>query len=254
MGAPLLLSSRLPLIHGFSTRQGGCSAPPWDSLNLGFSVGDAAERVEENLRRLMTGAGVSLSALRRLSQVHGDRVVAVEGTVNPDVALLPPLGEADGMWSGSPDLALGILTADCVPVLLADQRAGLVAAVHAGWKGTLLQIVRVAVQRMTKAGGQPGQMVAALGPSIRRCCYQVEAPLAERFGRAFGEGVASPDGAAHARLELTEALRRTLVDAGLREDHIDILPHCTACDAERFFSHRRDGGRTGRMLSFIVAP
>lgn len=253
MGAPLLLSSLMPVEHGFSTRAGGCSAPPWDSLNVGFSVGDAPAAVEENLRRLVSTVERPLSSLRRVSQVHGDRVLAVEGGA-PVSGLHPPLGEADGMWTGTRGLVLGILTADCVPVLLADPDRELVAAVHAGWKGTLLQIARVAVQRLTKAGGQPARMVAALGPGIRRCCYQVEAPLAERFGRAFGEGVTTADGEAHARLDLTEALRRTLVDAGLSPSRVDVLPHCTACDAERFFSHRRDGGRTGRMLSFITAP
>src|SRR5690606_37165288 len=134
MGVPLLFSTRLPVAHGFSTRQGGCSAPPWDTLNLGAHVGDDPGVVEENLRRLMTAANLPLAALRRTSQVHGDRVLKVEGTADPDGTLLPPLEEADGMWTGSSGLALGILTADCVPVLLADPAAGLVAAVHAGWK------------------------------------------------------------------------------------------------------------------------
>lgn len=254
MRSILLTSKLLPAAHGFSTRLGGVSTDALASLNLGFSVGDDPARVEENLKRFSAALGVRKGALRRMSQVHGAAVLQVGGAPTDDDALLPPVGEADGLWTDVPGTGLGVLTADCVPLLLMDPDGGRVAAVHSGWKGTVAQIARVAVEALLARGARAERLLAATGPCIRPCCYQVDAALGARFGEAFGPGVASPDGPAHARLDLVEAVRRTLLSAGLREGNVDALPHCTACDAEHFFSHRRDAGRTGRMLSVIVAP
>ncbi len=256
---PFVLTSRLlPVVHGFSTRAGGVSQGACASLNLGFSVGDVAADVEENLSRFAGALGISRGALRRMSQVHGDRVLEVQGAAPTSEAerseLLPPVGAADGLWTRVPGLGLGVLTADCVPLLLVDPDGGRVAAVHSGWKGTLQRIAQVAVEALVGQGARAERLLAATGPCIRPCCYQVGAELGARFTQTFGGGVATADGEAHARLDLVEAVRRTLLQTGLREGHVDALPQCTACEPERFFSHRRDAGRTGRMLSVIVAP
>ena len=248
--SPLVTSSLLPVPHGFATRAGGVSEGPYDSLNLGFAVGDLRERVEENHRRLAVMAGAALEALHRVSQVHGDRVVeadAREGTG----ALRPTEGEADALWTGRPEHWVAVGTADCVPVLLVDPDGRRVAAVHSGWRGTDARIVARAVEALVARGSRPERLLAAVGPSIQRCCYVVSEDLGQRFTEGFGPEVVVREGA-DVRLDLARAVRDTLLGAGLKAAHVDVLPHCTACDAERFFSHRRDAGRTGRHLNFVV--
>ncbi|HYO54234.1 peptidoglycan editing factor PgeF [Archangium sp.] len=246
----LVISSLLPVPHGFATRAGGVSEGAYASLNLGFSVGDLRERVEENHRRLAAAAGAALDALHTVKQVHGDRVVeagAGEGTGAPR----PPEGEADALWTERPEHWVAVGTADCVPVLLVDPEGRRVAAVHSGWRGTDARIVARAVEALVAKGSRPERLLAAVGPSIQRCCYVVSEDLGERFTTGFGPEVVSREGG-EVRLDLARAVRDTLLGTGLKAAHVDVLPHCTACDADRFFSHRRDAGRTGRHLNFVV--
>lgn len=228
--------------HGFTTRTGGVSPAPWDSLNLGGAVGDAPERVEENWRRLEVATGLGFARVR---QVHGARVVRADG---PCAAA----EEADAVVSLRPGLAACVSVADCVPVLLADPGSGAVAAVHAGWRGTLARAAAEGVRALAReAGAPPGRLLAAVGPSIGPCCYEVSADLAERFRLELGE-VVGGDGAA--RLDLWAANRRVLEEAGLRPERIEVLGRCTSCEGDLFFSHRRDAGRTGRQMAFIAPP
>lgn len=233
----MFLTSRLlereGVRHGFSTRAGGVSSGPWSSLNLGGSVGDDPAAVAENVRRLAARAG--LAGFAAVHQVHGDRVV--EGRPG-----LPPSTEADAVLSVPGGPAPAVKTADCVPVLLLDRRSGRVAAVHAGWRGTRLRIVARAVEAL----GEPGAVVAAIGPCIGRCCYEVSAELAAEFAGVFGADVVEGR-----RLDLVLANRRALREAGVGEAAIEVVGGCTSCDPARFFSHRRDEGRTGRHLSWI---
>jgi polyphenol oxidase len=246
----LVTSALLPVPHGFATRAGGVSEGPYASLNLGFAVGDLRDRVEENHRRLAVAAGAALEALHTVKQVHGDRVVeagAGEGTG----ALRPPEGEADALWTERPEHWVAVGTADCVPVLLVDPEGRRVAAVHSGWRGTDARIVARAVESLVARGSRPERLLAAVGPSIQRCCYVVSEDLGQRFTAGFGPEVVVREGA-DVRLDLARAVRDTLLGAGLKAAHVDVLLHCTACDADRFFSHRRDAGRTGRHLNFVV--
>jgi YfiH family protein len=142
-------------------------------------------------------------------------------------------------------------TADCVPVLLVDPEGRRVAAVHSGWKGPEARIAARAVEALVARGARPERLLAAVGPSIRRCCYEVSAELGERFSARFGAAVVERE-PGRVRLDLARAVRDTLLGVGLREGHVDVLPQCTACEGERFFSHRRDRGRTGRHLNFLV--
>jgi len=250
----LLRSSLLPVPHGFCTRTGGVSEGPFASLNLGFSVGDERARVEENYRRLAALAGAPLRALHRVSQVHGDRVLQARA-LDPAGAEAgeppPPEGEADGLWTEAPGDWVAVSTADCVPLLLVDPEGGRVAAVHSGWRGTDARIAARAVEALVARGSRPERLLAAVGPCIQACCYEVSPELGERFEARFGPQVVDR-GAGRVRLDLARAVRQTLEDAGLRPGQVDVLPHCTACDSERFFSHRRDAGRTGRHLSFVA--
>ncbi|MBF5041240.1 peptidoglycan editing factor PgeF [Aggregicoccus sp. 17bor-14] len=250
----LVRSALLPVPHGFSTRLGGVSQGAFESLNLGLAVGDERAHVEENYRRLAALAGAPLAALHRVSQVHGDRVIRVHAPSGAPTATPPPTeGEADGLWTDTPGQWVGVSTADCVPILLVDPEGRRVAAVHSGWRGTEANIVGRAVEALAAQGSAPSRLLAAVGPCIQACCYEVSPELGERFRARFGPGVVDVDGAGRrVRLDLSRAVRQSLRDAGLGEGQVDVLPDCTACDAHRFFSHRRDAGRSGRHLSFAV--
>ncbi len=249
MGTPIT-SRLLPITHGFTTREGGVSEGRWRSLNLGFSVGDDPQKVEENLRRVIRLAEVRPPALQTISQVHGDRVIEAGPPAEGEL-LARPVAEADGVWTAHAGAAVGVRTADCVPILIVDPRGKRVAAVHSGWKGTDKRIVARAVEALAAAGSTRSDLLAAIGPSIRLCCYQVSPDLAERFSAQFGPSVvAEENGQQH--LDLARAVKLTLRDAGLSEEQIDLLPQCTSCEARLFFSHRRDKGMTGRHLSYAV--
>jgi YfiH family protein len=239
-----ILGSRLlaGFPHGFSTRAGGVSPAPWSSLNLGGAVGDEPVRVAENWARLERETGLRFARVR---QVHGARVLAVS-------APCAPAEEADAVLCEVPGVAACVSIADCVPVLLADPRSGAVAAVHAGWRGTEARIVAAAVQALAdRTGAPPARLVAAIGPSIGPCCYEVSAEIAGRFEALFGDRVVDRRRAGP-RIDLWEANARTLRSAGLAGDRIDRLDRCTSCERDRFFSHRRDAGATGRQVAWIA--
>jgi len=245
----MFLSSRLlPVPHGFSLRDGGVSEGAFRSLNLGLVGGDNVEHVRENHRRLAEAGGFELPGLKTVSQVHGDAVMRVDAA--PAAEVLRPSGEADALVASRPGAVLGIRTADCVPVLLSDEAGQRVAAVHSGWRGTELRISARAVEALIQEGAQPAGLVVAIGPAIQRCCYEVSDSLALRFRQVFGPAVATLRGGRW-HLDLVHAVRNTLLAAGIPPAQIEILPECTACDAKRYFSHRRDKGITGRHLAFI---
>ncbi len=249
----LVTSRLLPVPHGFSTRDGGVSTGSFASLNLGLSVGDERAHVEENLRRLAASAGVPPALMLCVSQVHGDRLLdAGARTAQAPDALTPPLGEADALACAEPGVAVGVKTADCVPILLVDPTGRQVAAVHSGWRGTQLRIVHKVARRLVETGAREQTLLAAIGPCIRACCYEVSDELAETFRSTFGPSAAVRRGARW-HLDLVQVVEDTLLAAGLARGQIDTgTAECTACDARRFFSHRRDGGRTGRHVSFAV--
>jgi YfiH family protein len=240
-----------PLRHAFSTREGGVSEGPFAALNLGRSVGDDPERVEQNGRLFAAALGLSAGQLVSADQVHGDRILEI-AAATPGDALPPAVGEADGLITRARGVALCIRTADCVPVLVWAPDVGAIAAVHAGWRGAVRAIARSAVERLHEAyGADPARMVAAIGPSIRRCCYEVSGQLAGQFTQRFGVAVAEAQGG-RPHLDVAEASRLALLEAGLEAAAIEVAPHCTSCDPALFFSHRRDRGRTGRHLACVV--
>ena len=240
-GLELIISKLLQVPHGFPTRDGGASTGPWTSLNTSGSVGDSPEAVERNLGLLATAAKVDRVRLLGMKQVHGNRVVEALASGEP---------EADALWSGREGDAVGVKTADCVPLLLVDPRGKRVAAVHAGWRGTFSEIARCAIEALVKAGSHPEDLRAAIGPSIRACCYQVGEDLAARFRTRFGAAsCADRDGRPF--LDLQAAVKATVAHCGVPVGQIDDLGLCTACDL-RFFSHRRDRGITGRHFSFVA--
>lgn len=229
--------------HGFTTRAGGTSPAPFDTLNLGGLVGDDPARVAENWSRLERDTGLRFARVR---QVHGARALRAD-------APTPPEEEADVVVSATPGVAACVSVADCVPVLLADPDSGAVAAVHAGWRGTLARAAAEGVRALAReAGSRAERLLAVVGPSIGPCCYEVSADLADRFRDAFGPGVVRPG--PHPRLDLWRANEATLRDEGVAPGHVAVVARCTSCEREAFFSHRRDAGRTGRQVAFIAPP
>ncbi len=239
--ALFLVARSLPVRHGFTLRSGGVSEGKRASLDLG-PAGDVAPDVRENRSRLARAAGFPADRLVLAEQVHGTTVV--RGRPGE-------LSEADALWTDAAGTWVGIRTADCVPLLLATEDGSRVAAVHSGWRGTVGRIAEEAVATLAREGAAPASLRAAIGPSIGACCYEVSEDLALRFAGAFGAEVVQRKGP-RPHLDLRLAVRRSLIRAGLHDAHIEDVPGCNACEPERFFSHRRDQGGTGRHLAFIA--
>lgn len=221
------------VVLAFSTRRGGVSRGPYRTLNIGRSTEDRAEAVEENRRRLLTSLGLDPRRLATAGQVHGTRVARVTA---------PGLHrECDGLVTTEPGIALAVTGADCMPILC--HAPGAVAAIHSGWRGTRDGAPEAGLRAVSEAAGCGTERVAVhLGPCIRACCYQVGAEVAAGFP---GETVRRRNGSLW--LDLPLAARLRLHAAGLAEGAFFDTGACTACEAETYFSHRRDQGLTGRQ-------
>lgn len=236
------LLSQLGVRHGFSTRLGGCSSGRYATLNLGDRWGDDTAAVAENLRRLAHAGSFSIETLCTVAQVHGTHAhLATHPTRRAH--------EADAIVTAGP-LTAGIYTADCVPILLTDGR-GRVAAVHAGWRGTVADICASTVAVLAQQGAVPADLTAAIGPSIGPCCFEVKEDVARPFQSAFGERVIERR-AGKSYVNLQFANRLALQRAGIPTSRIEEVAPCTCCQTKQFFSFRRDGAGIGQQLSFIV--
>lgn len=238
----IIQSARLAgFVHGFTTRQGGASEAPFDTLNLGGQVGDAPASVAENWARLEAATGLGFA---RVSQVHGASAVRLD-------AACAPGEEADAVVCLEPGVAACVSVADCVPILLADPESGAVAAVHAGWRGTVARAAAEGIRALAReAGAQPERLLASVGPSIGPCCYEVSPDLAARFEAELGAPAVRAGRVP--RLDLWAANVAVLGAAGVPAERVEVLGRCTACERDLFFSHRRDAGRTGRQMAFIA--
>jgi hypothetical protein len=247
------------VVHAFSTRQGGVSRGFYATLNLGASVGDDPSAVEENRRRFFGTFGIQSSQVVRVKQVHGDGVL----TVTEDLlsrrgfpgVLLDERYEYDALVTNLPDLALVVSTADCLPLLMHDPVHGAVAAVHAGWRSTAKRIAARALEAMAAAyGTQPEDCRVAIGPGIRGCCYEVGDEVTRAMAAALPTWEAHAEGTrpGHWRLDLAGVNRALLERAGVRARGIADVELCTACRTDRFFSHRAERARTGRMMNLVL--
>ncbi|HEX8355168.1 MAG TPA: peptidoglycan editing factor PgeF [Pyrinomonadaceae bacterium] len=238
--------------NAFSTRGGGTSPFPEGSLNLAGFDQDAAENILENRRRFLSAVGVGWK-LAACWQVHGSDLRVVRSAEDPR----SEDERCDALATNLKGVLLGVKTADCVPVLLGDPRAGACAAVHAGWRGTLAGIVKHALARMREEfGTDPADVRAAVGPAALGCCYEVGRDVVEAFRGEFGDddSLFAPTREGHALVDLHEANRRQLVASGVAPERVHLLPLCTMCRPDLFFSYRRDRklhGRTGRLMSVI---
>jgi len=225
-----------PYTVTFTTRVGGVSGGPFESLNLGALTDDDRDNVAENRRRACGAVGANPETATMAWQHHGAEVRQAEprGIVTPGTQF----DRCDGLWSEEPDQAMMLLTADCLPVALARDsgaRGPGLAILHVGWRGLLAGIVAAGARAL---GG--GKLAAAVGPGIGPCCYEVGPEVAESFRREYGDGVLL-DG----RLDLWTAAEQALREAGC--DEVERTDLCTYCHPELFFSHRRDHGLTGRQ-------
>ena len=263
-------------MHGFSTRKGGVSdVYGKGSLNLGITEHDSRGNVERNraLFAQTIGAGTTKSPwpIVQMKQIHSGIVHRVDGPVRKQLA-------GDGLITNAPGLLIAIKTADCIPVLVVDTKQRAVGAFHAGWRGTVARIVEKGIGEMRKHyRSDPADLRAAIGPGVHNCCYTVGEELVHAFEAQFAyakelfheeydfeslhnkypmlflnqraPGHGEP--ATKIQLDLIEANRRQLLDAGLASENIYALEGCTSCDTKRFFSHRAELGKAGRMMAAI---
>jgi YfiH family protein len=268
------LLKKIPwVVHGFSTRVGGRSrlkgAP---TLNLGFAEWDTRAAVAANRRLFLEALGAGRMPLAALRQIHSD-VVHVAAAPWGE----PPTGDA--IITRQPGLLVSVQTADCVPILLADTARRVVAAVHAGWRGTLARVAVKTLGRMRlEFGTRAEDVAAALGPAIGRCCYEVGPEVAQAFAAQFAGAAEWFDGPfarlaegeepnplpwlsmmppghepepERVKLDLREANRRQLMDVGVSPRRIAVSTLCTACRTDLLFSYRREGAGTGRLMAVI---
>ena len=268
------------LVHGFSTRTGGFSKPYGGSaLNFGFTPHDSRAAVQRNRQALASALSAESHTTRSrapwptvtLRQIHSDLIHCVSG-----IPEKPMVG--DGLVTNRTGILLAVLTADCLPVILVDTKRQAIGVFHAGWRGTVNRIVEKGVGEMRRYfGSRPGDLKAAIGPGIRGCCYQVGREVIDAFESQFGYArslfhetketdeihekypllflTARPPG--HSQLpvktflDLAEANRRQLLDAGVPKKNISEIALCTACRTDMLFSHRAEHGVTGRMMAMV---
>ncbi len=266
--------ARIPwLLHGFSTRPGGSSrAYGGGTLNLGFTASDSKAAVVRNRQAFVAALNKGRKTsweLVVLQQIHSDLIHLISAGLKHPRA-------GDGLITDTPGLLLAVLTADCLPVILADPKRRAIGVFHAGWRGTIKRIVVKGIGEMIRHfGSDPAQLRAAIGPGIRGCCYQVGPEVKTKFESQFAYGAelfreTKETNEIHERypllfltarapghselpkkifLDLAEANRRQLLDAGVHARNISDLAICTSCNPQLFFSHRADQGRTGRMMA-----
>ena len=256
-GVCYVRSDRITLPHGFSTRIGGVSALPHTaSLNLAFGRGDHDATVLANLARFTEAVGVPNEVIS-LPQIHSAEVRIV-GEIDCGLGYQRAAdGSCDGYVTAAHGVAIGVKTADCVPILLADEAAGIIGALHAGWRGTVAGIARAGVEKMIALGADPARIVAAIGPAICPHCYEVGEDFAAAVAASLCTDLCLPhlvhrDGRLFADLPAMNFA--ILTNAGLRPDNIDRSGLCTCCDTTRFYSHRASHGLRGTLLSVIALP
>lgn len=233
--------TKLGFVHGFSTRRGGVSAAPFDSLNLGRAIGDGDEAVAENHRRF--AADVGYDVVFELSQVHSARVREVQRGEDPRLVRAE---EGDALIARHAGLAVGVRTADCIPLLLAHPKSGTVAAVHAGWRGVETRIAGATIEALDVP---PGELLAVTGPHIRLASFEVGEDVARRLQAASSAKDVISRAFERPHVDLFRVLEAQLADLGVS---LKDVGGDTFADPARFFSYRRDG-KTGRHLSVIVA-
>ncbi|MBM2805601.1 MAG: Polyphenol oxidase [Deltaproteobacteria bacterium] len=236
------------LLHGFMGRRGGKSDGVYAGLNVSYRVGDDPKVVSQNLCDMKQAVGIHDGKVVTMRQVHGDKIIEIKDKQ------LKEAGEADGMITGEAGIHLGVLTADCVPLLFIAPKQRLAAALHAGWRGTLAGIAEKAVELFKQRYDVTAdELAVALGPSIGVCCYEVKddvaGPLMKKWGKLTTPSIAVKDGKSFVNLRrLNRDILRT---AGVPGKQLHEIGPCTRCAPEDFYSYRHQGGETGRQISIV---
>ena len=245
----------LPVKAGFTTRNGGVSRPPYNSLNLGTNTEDAPYNVEGNRSTLARAFDIAPHLLLTVRQVHGSDILIINEP-NPDLSHFQKV-ECDAIITDQPDIMIGVLVADCYPVLVVDPQKKVLATVHVGWRGAADGILGKVVEAMEKNFGcLRADLYAAVGPGIGASHYEVDRPVRDAFRKGTGhwEKIASEVGLGKWRLDLRRSCLLQLEQAGLQPSRLEATEQDTWGSRELFFSYRRDGGHTGRQLGFVLMP
>jgi YfiH family protein len=229
--------------HAFLTRRGGVSLPPYESLNLSDKNGDHKKFVSQNKNRIATAFCFDSRRLVLLDQMQQDQILLL----TEPVATLPAPLEYDAMITDSPNIFLGILTADCLPIFAIDQKRKVIAAIHAGRQGTSLQITSKVLKKMKgDFGCSPGDFFIGIGPSIGSCCYEIDEEVFQPAWKPFS----TSKGPGKWLVDLVQINIAQIKKEGIKEEQIAWVNLCTCCHGDLFFSYRGEG-RTGRQLSFV---
>lgn len=255
--------------HLFSTRAGGVSEGIYASMNLSFTRGDKKEAVEENYRRIAECMACGVEDMVCSDQTHTDNIYLVSAKDRGKGVVRPKdYKDVDGLITREKGIVLCTFFADCVPLFFVDAEKGAIGLSHSGWRGTVRKIGKKTVEAMEKAfGTKPEDLYAAIGPSICRDCYEVSEDVAEEFRRAFPEEEENnarssgsrkesrplwyPTKPGKYQLDLWEANRRILLEAGISKDRIEVTDICTCCNPDILFSHRASGGKRGNLGAFM---
>ncbi len=257
-GSPVRVKSGIiEYPHGFSTRCGGVSTGIFGSLNLGMNRGDKEESVKENYKRFFAACGIETESFVCGKQVHGKNVMIVGSQDARKPYGYTSLFEADGYVTNEADVPLVVFTADCIPLLLADEQNRVIACVHSGWRGSVQDIERQAIEKMCSLGAQTEYIKACIGPAIGRCCFEVGKEVIdavnELLEREADELYTLKENGRY-MLDLKSVVKYCLLRSGVREDNIDIIKDCTMCMPEKYWSHRYTAGERGSQAAVIMIP
>ena len=259
-GVKFLQSGLLRSKHAFSTRVGGVSElPHTSSLNLAFGRGDADETVLKNIRLFSEAVGIDGKSIISVPQIHSAEVKVVSRAEKGYGVYRSSPFSCDGYVTQDKDIALGVKTADCVPILMEarndEDDVIAVSAIHAGWRGTAARIAGVGVEKLAALGAKPEKIFVAIGPCIHRCCYEVGENFCNEIKEKLGENydnrsmISSKNGKLYA--DLVKMNLNVLLSCGIPEENIDVSDYCTCCNPDLFYSHRASGGIRGTMMSVI---
>ncbi len=251
-GVPFMRSGVIDTPHGFTTRQGGVSRGIYKSLNLRVHSEDSRENIRENFRRAMGALDMPLHRLVRSRQVHRDDIVICDETTPVELFTEIPY-EADGLITNVPKLPLMIFTADCLPLLMYDTE-GAVAAVHCGWRSTVMDIPGKALRLMGERYGTDTKNIrAAIGAGISLCCFETGEDVAGGVRNALGESrFVYPKENGKYQVDLKGVVKELLLRSGVREENIDVNPECTVCLHDKYWSHRYTKGQRGLQSAVIM--
>jgi YfiH family protein len=240
------------VIGGFTTRNGGVSRQPYNSLNLGPESGDEQAHVEGNRSNFARSFDLAPHQLLTVKQVHGKDILLIDEP-NPDLSHFHNL-EVDAIVTNQRDIVIGILAADCLPLLLWHPHLDIIAAVHVGWRGAANGIIEKTVKTICEHFAcQVGDLIAAIGPGIGAHKFEVDRPVRDAFrnGSGFWNQIATETRLGYWQLDLQLSCCLQLEQLGLPQQQIEVAKECTCCHPELFFSYRRDQGKTGRQLGFL---